>query len=315
MNLLYIIIPIVATLIVYFGEIATKYKSITTGYVLITGASTGIGRHAAEFIASKHPNITILAGVRKESDADSIRSVNLPNLKPIIVDVAQHDSCVRAFDEIKNLVTTTGIPFVGLVNNAGISFKMPVEYQEVSEAKRLFDTNFFGMVEMTQMALPLLRESNGRIVMVSSVAGLVARPYTSIYSGSKYAMEGFSDALRREIAHMGISVSVVEPAFVKTEILKTSANSYEASNSKLTDEQRSLYDFFDAKYRERYAKNFNLGDDPIVTSKVIRHALLANAPLTRYVVANAGGLPGFVVGWIVWLFPDRITDMIVAAMQ
>jgi len=86
-----------------------------------------------------------------------------------------------------------------VVNNAGISRTSPAEYHLVQDAKQVFDTNFFGVLDLVQLTIPLLRDSKGRIIMVSSLAGLIGRPLTSIYTASKFALEGLSDCLRREM--------------------------------------------------------------------------------------------------------------------
>src|SRR5688500_729107 len=123
MNFFLLCIPVLIISAVLFSERLT-YRTHETGLILITGASTGIGRHAAEHLASKH-KFTVLAGVRKDSDAADIVKMNIPNLKPILIDVANHDSCVSAVDTIKAMMTESGLPFVALVNNAGVSSKMP----------------------------------------------------------------------------------------------------------------------------------------------------------------------------------------------
>ncbi len=314
MNWFLVTIPITLVAFAIFFCEQIRYKSHETGIVLITGASTGIGRHAAEFLANNH-KYTVLAGVRKESDAQDILNMNIANLKPLIVDVTKHDSCVAAIDNIKELMKETSLPFVALVNNAGVSSKMPVEFYDMKDARSLFDANVFGLIEMTQLSLPLLRQSQGRIIMISSVAGLIARSYSSMYTASKFAVEGFSDSLRREVAHMGISVSIVQPAFVKTPIFKTAADKKVVAVATLSEEQKSLYaDFFSPSYQEKYDKIFEKADLPDVTTEVIVHAIASKSPKTRYLVANANGIPAKVVGWMEWLLDDRLMDRAMGSM-
>jgi short-subunit dehydrogenase len=171
--------------------------------VLITGASTGIGRHAAEHLARTHQDLIILAGVRKDSDAANIREMKIANLIPIIVDVNKADSCIHCLEEITSMSRSRQIPFVGLVNNAGIGRNIPAEYHPIEDAKRLFETNVFGVIHMTQLFIPLLRASKGRIVTVSSIAGLVGAPLRTVYCGM-YCMH---------IARIYIYISVLYSSF------------------------------------------------------------------------------------------------------
>lgn len=146
------------------------------GIVLITGASTGIGRHAGEYLAN-HTGYTVLLGVRKIEDAEEIAAQNKPNLIPIILDVTSHESINDAVTEIKKKMEDKKLPFVALVNNAGISRRAPFELHDLDDIKFVFNTNLFGTIDLTQILFPLLRESKGRIVMVSSVSGKVGNLY------------------------------------------------------------------------------------------------------------------------------------------
>ena len=196
----YIIIPLLTPQYIVHNE----------GIVLITGASTGIGNHAAIDIANK-TNLTVLAGVRKEKDVELIKQLNIKNLRPIIIDVTSHESNVNALKEIQTIMKEENLKFIGLINNAGISRSIPVEFHTIDDVKYLFETNLFGVLDLCQLYLPLLRQSKGRIIQISSIAGLVTPTMSGIYSASKKALEALSDGLRREVREQEISVSVVNP--------------------------------------------------------------------------------------------------------
>jgi short-subunit dehydrogenase len=196
----YIIIPLLTPQYIVHNE----------GIVLITGASTGIGNHAAIDIANK-TNLTVLAGVRKEKDVETIKQLNIKNLRPIIIDVTSHESNVNALKEIQTIMKEENLKFIGLINNAGISRSIPVEFHTIDDVKYLFETNLFGVLDLCQLYLPLLRQSKGRIIQISSIAGLVTPTMSGIYSASKKALEALSDGLRREVREQEISVSVVNP--------------------------------------------------------------------------------------------------------
>ncbi len=276
------------------------------GIILVTGASTGIGRDAAEYL-SKNTGFLVLAGVRKESDYQNILETNKQML-PFMVDVASHESCVNAVTKIQELTEKYNLPFVGLVNNAGIGGNFsPLEYQDMEFARTLFDTNVFGLLDLTQQALPLLRASHGRVVMISSLSGIFAIPLSGIYSASKFALEALSDTLRRELIVHNVSVSVVEPGYVKTAIIKTSLKSVQPQSA----EMLALYPNAAISKREGMAVMMDSMPGPeVTTTPAIVHALTSAYPKTRYPVAQASGLQAKVLTWVSWVLSDRIKDMI-----
>jgi len=182
---------------------------------VITGTSSGIGEDAAKFFANK--GWTVFAGVRKEADAERLRNCD-PNIKPLILDVTDQKQVDKAFEEVRVAVGSDGLD--ALVNNAGFSYMGPVEILPLSKVQKQFDVNVFGVIRVTQAALPLLRIGPpGRIVNVSSVASEAPGPLTGFYSGSKAALDCISESLRRELADWGIKVSVLKPGPVDTKTM------------------------------------------------------------------------------------------------
>jgi short-subunit dehydrogenase len=179
--------------IVHFG-LQKEYVVNNSGLILISGASTGIGRHAAESLAKE--GYVVLAGVRKESDYNDISNWNSKDNKgfmiPVKFDVSDHESIVNAIHIVKSEMTKRNLPLVAVVNNAGIGRNTVLEYHSIADAKNLFDINVFGLIDLTQMTLPLLRLSNGRIINVGSVAGFFTLPENGIYSSSKFAVEALT---------------------------------------------------------------------------------------------------------------------------
>ena len=176
------------------------------------------------------------------------------------------------------------------------------EFHDVEDAKRIFDTNFFGMMDLNQLTLPLLRESHGRVIMVSSLVGLVGNPKGSVYSASKFAMEGFSDSLRREVKHFDISVSVIEPAVVNTEFHQKvqSASPYNEHN---VEKAVGLYPMFhDATYKQKRHQQLTKGSNCSVATDAIVHAITSRTPNTRYTVANINGTPATFIAYSIGSF-------------
>lgn len=170
--------------------------------VLITGCSTGFGRGAAVEL-TKRGHEVIATARRLEVLEDLDVAARLP------LDVDSDESVAQA-------VAAAG-RVDALVNNAGFGVVGPVERLPIREGKRLFETNFFGPLRMIQAVLPQMRErGSGTIVNVTSLAGRVAPPLDGFYSGSKFALEGLTEALRYEVGHFGIKVALVEPGFFET---------------------------------------------------------------------------------------------------
>lgn len=183
-----ILISIISCLF-FFIYPRKKFIVHKKGIILITGASTGIGRHAAEYLANKYSTYLILAGVRKISDANEIKAMNIKNFEPFMIDITDHESCVNAIANLKEIMKKNNLPFIALVNNAGIAQFSPIEFHRIDSIRKMFDTNLFGAIDLVQLTLPLLRESKGRIINISSMAGVIALPTNGGYSSSKFALE------------------------------------------------------------------------------------------------------------------------------
>jgi short-subunit dehydrogenase len=293
--------------VVFYGEQKT-FIVHKEGIVLITGASTGIGRHAAEYIADNF-NYLVLAGVRKESDALNIDGLKKNNLKSLIIDVSSHDSCLSAIAQVKEIMSERKLPFVALVNNAGVSRYAPIEFQDLDDARTLFNTNFFGALDLAQLTLPMLRESKGRLIQISSMAGFITPTFSGLYSSSKFAMEAMSDALRREVSDLGVSVSVIQPGYVNTPIVTSSKIATGDFISSKWQEIQQIYPKVQSRESAEARMEAAVGPDTSTTPAIV-DALTAASPRARYRVAGALGLSADVVSWLVWAMTDRLRDLL-----
>lgn len=163
-------VPIFGSILIHFLS-QREYPVHENGIILISGASTGIGNHAAQYLASH--GYTVFAGVRKEKDVQAIRQLNLPRLFPILLDVTKSETCLQAVHNIQQYARDNQLPIIALVNNAGVSRKFPAEIHDITDIRRVFETNFFGMIQLTQLFIPILRQTHGRILMISSISGFV----------------------------------------------------------------------------------------------------------------------------------------------
>jgi len=192
--------------------------------ILITGASTGIGYDLVKIFVQE--GYQIYGSVRKQEDADRLADEFHPNFKPLIFDVTDHEAIKRAAESLGQEVGDVGLG--GLINNAGIAVAGPFIDLKIEEFRHQFEVNVFGVIAVTKAFLPLLgaRKNHasvrGKIVQISSVSGRMGMPFVSAYVGSKYALEGISESLRKELLFYGIDVVLIEPGPIKTPIWKKS---------------------------------------------------------------------------------------------
>jgi NADP-dependent 3-hydroxy acid dehydrogenase YdfG len=184
--------------------------------VLITGCSTGIGRATAERLAKR--GLTVYATARRLESIEDLKAAGCRTLALDVTDEQSMRAGVAAVEEAEGSVGA-------LVNNAGYSQSGAVETIPMDELRRQFETNVFGLVRMSQLVLPGMREQGwGKIVNVSSMGGKLVFPGGGFYHATKYAVEAISDALRFEVAGFGVDVAIIEPGLIRTEFGETAAH-------------------------------------------------------------------------------------------
>jgi len=192
--------------------------------IVITGASTGIGYDMVKVFLKN--GYAVYGSVRKQEDADRLVEDFGSNFSPLIFDVTDHDAIDLTARQLESKIGSEGL--AGLVNNAGIAVAGPFIDLKMEEFQYQFEVNVFGMIKVTQAFLPLLgaRENHpvlpGKIIQISSISGRMGMPFVSPYVGSKHALEGITDSLRRELLLYGIDVVLIEPGPIKTPIWKKS---------------------------------------------------------------------------------------------
>ena len=246
--------------------------------VLITGASTGIGRHATEALAAE--GYFVYAGARKQKDLDALNAI--PNVQAIRLDVTIQEEVDAAVETIRK----GGRGLHGLVNNAGVAAGGPLIEQDESDIRWLFDVNVFGVFKVTQAFAPLIIESKGRITTIGSISGIGTWVGGGDYTMSKHAIEAFSDTLALEMARFDVKASVIQPGNYKSDITKTVL----AREGDLTEEQKNSPYYEDVYKNDSGAptdrSNFKEPED---VTAAIRHALFDPNPKPRYMVVPDRG--------------------------
>ena len=263
--------------------------------VLITGCSTGIGRATAELLARN--GHTVYATARR---LESVADLAQQGCTPLALDVCDEASMQAAVAAVERAHGAVGV----LVNNAGYGSEGPTEEVPMTEVRRQFETNVFGLLRLTQLVLPAMRRQRwGKIINLSSMGGRMTLPGGGIYHATKYAVEALSDALRFEVRGFGVDVIVIEPGAIKTEFGNTAiarvdalggSPDYDAFRTVLKQQIRGAY--------EGPMAAFAVG--PEAVAAVIEKAITARRPRTRYVITLGAHV---LMGLRRWL-PDRVFD-------
>lgn len=283
--------------------------SASRGAVVISGASTGIGRACALRLAGR--GFRVFAGVRRETDGASLCADGGPGIEPIALDVTELGPIVDAARKVEAALGGAGL--AGLVNNAGIAVAGMLEFLPLPDLRRQLEVNVTGLVAVTQAFLPLLRRQagpggrGGRVVNVGSSSGYLAAPLVGAYAASKFAVEGLSDALRMELRSQRIFVSIVQPGAIETPIWEKSNRDAEARLEALPDEAKRLYGPLIAAVRESLGKRTGAAIPADAVAASVEHALTARRPRTRYRVGTDAKLQLALAR----LLPDRLRDAVV----
>lgn len=270
--------------------------------VIVTGASSGIGAATARELALR--GFHVLAGVRRDQDADAIRG---PRIEPLILDITNSDHIQALADRVHD--DAQGRIVRALVNNAGIGCNAPFEVFSLDEWRGLFEVNFFGHIAITQRLLPALIRSKGRVINISSVGGKVAMATYGPYAGTKFALEAVSDSLRREIAPFGVEVVVIEPGAVKTKIAGQAIAKAHQVALNMTPEQSQRYGRLLQAITAQAAWETDRGTSAHDAAKVIATAVTARKPRTRYSVGRGAAIGTLLAR----ILPDRTLDRLLAA--
>lgn len=279
-------------------------ESARRRHVLITGASSGIGRVAALRLDAE--GVTLHAGVRKQDDAASLRDEASDRLNPVFLDVTDQDSVSAARDEVTAKCEDGGLH--GLVNNAGISVPGPLEFLPLEDLRKQLEVNVTGQIAVTQAFLPHLRRAAGRIVNVGSIGGRAATPFLGAYNASKFALEAITDALRMELRPWDIGVSIIEPGAVDTPMWEKGFEKADEIEASIPDEGRRLYgDALDG-LRDAARKMASGAVSPDRVVDAISHALFSKRPKTRYLVGGEARIRAALAK----LAPDRVQDALIS---
>jgi NAD(P)-dependent dehydrogenase (short-subunit alcohol dehydrogenase family) len=264
--------------------------------VLLTGASRGIGR--ATTLRLARAGWTVYATVRSAADGEAlVLEAAGAAVHPLQLEVTS-DEQVAALDE--------ALParLDAIVNNAGIVVSGPLETLSAADLREQFDVNVVGAVALTNLVLPRLRASRGRIVFVSSLSGVISTPMTGAYNASKFALEAIADAWRLELRPWGIKVILVEPAMTDTDLWRKAPETLEAEAAEMSAEHRELYAEHLDGMRKTVPRMQKMAKPVDTVAAAIEKALTAARPRARYPVGADVRVQAALSG----VTPDRVKD-------
>lgn len=248
-------------------------------WILVTGASTGIGRKTAEYLAKN--GYSVYACARKEKDLEALGKIE--HVTPIRLDVTVDAEIAAAVE----FVEKQGTGLYGLVNNAGITKGGPLPVLPDGYLEYLFDTNFFGMHKVTKAFFPMVNKANGRIVLMGSVMGFIGYPLVGPYCCAKYAIEAYADCLRRELFLTNTKVSLIQPGYVKSELWEKSTNEFGETVELLeTGLWKPYKDIHITFFKMFLADAEKYGIDSEKVAKCVFKAVSKRFPRTRYLVSE-----------------------------
>ena len=278
----------------------------SAGSVVITGASTGIGEACA--LRLDKLGWRVFAGVRKEADAERLKKEGSERLTPVLIDVTDEGSIMKAEETVRVAVGEAGL--AGLVNNAGVGIHGPLEFLPIEDLRRQLEVNTIGQIAVTQAFLPLIRKGRGRIVNIGSIGGKMATPFLGPYAASKFAMEALTDSLRQELRPWDIHVAIVEPGSIATPIWDKGQAGADEMEQKLPEEAMKLYGTAVDAMRTAARRFEKAGIPPDRVAQAVAQALTSRRPRTRYVV----GFDATIQRVLAAVVPDRMRDGLTARM-
>ena len=269
--------------------------------ILITGVSSGIGRVTCENLLEK--GFIVFGSARKISSIKDLARKYGSNFIPLIFDITDKKAVMIAVKKVKNRLKNKNLDC--LINNAGIVVGGPSILLQTEEFRKQFEVNFFGIITLTNALIKILggdlkNPHKGKIINISSVSGKRALPFLAPYAASKFALEGYSDSLRRELMMYGIDVILIQPGPVKTPIwnkILSKKNNY----FKISDYKNKLQIF-----RKISIDNKKSGIDSKVISNCIYKIIQSKKPKTRYLITR-----NYINYFLSRIIPDRILDRII----
>lgn len=274
----------------------------TAKAVLVTGASSGIGRATVRRLDAR--GYRVFAGVRREEDRATLLREGSSRMTPLFLDVTDPTMVRDAAAELERAVGDAGL--YALVNNAGVVVAAPLEFVPLEDVRQQFEVHVTGPLAVLQALLPSLRRAGGRVVNVGSNSGTVSTPFTGPYNASKAALRAMTDALRLELAPWGIAVSIIEPGTVHTPMWREALSGIQRLEQRLPARATALYGPVFTRMRS-FIEGAR-GVPPETVAATIEAAIGARRPRPYYPVGADARLR-----LVLERLPTRMRDFLIAS--
>jgi NAD(P)-dependent dehydrogenase (short-subunit alcohol dehydrogenase family) len=271
--------------------------------IVVTGASSGIGRATALRLARS--GWRVFATVRARKDADALENAAPDHIRAVSMDVTDRDSIDAAALNVQNQLGGRGLD--ALFNNAGMGVTAPVEFTTPDLLRKIFDVNLFGQIATIQAFLPLIRKGAGRIINNGSIGDHLTPPFGGALSASKAAFASMTAALRLELRPQGIHVCLIEPGAINTPAVGKTLGGVDAQIAALPPVAADLYGAFMKQMATTFEKTERGGSSPEVVAAVVERALTDRYPRTRYLA----GKDSRKLATLAWLLPEKLLDLAV----
>ncbi|KHT64986.1 oxidoreductase [Photobacterium gaetbulicola] len=264
--------------------------------ILITGCSSGIGYYCAK--ALHQQGHQVIASCRRQSDVDRLNQEGLPCVQ---IDMDDETSIEQGFVAA---LAITGGSLDMLFNNAAYGQPGALEDLPTHALRQQFESNLFGWHHLTRLVIPLmLAQGRGKIVQNSSVLGLVAMKYRGAYNASKFALEGYTDTLRLELANTPIKVSLIEPGPIESQFRANAKAKFEQYiDMQRSRHQTSYQNTLDRLGKDSPSSKFTLGPEAVL--KPLLSIMASDEPKARYYVTQ----PTYIFGFLRRILPTRRLD-------
>jgi NAD(P)-dependent dehydrogenase (short-subunit alcohol dehydrogenase family) len=251
--------------------------------VLVTGASSGIGRATALHLAAQ--GMRVFVACRRLADAEAL-ALEVPSSRIVAVemDVTRPETIALARAAVEGALGSGGLD--GLINNAGVGFSAPMEIVSIARVRDAFEVNLFGQIEVIQAFLPLLRSGHGRIVNLGSVGAHITIPFGGVLCGTKAAFTSFNDALRLELYSSGIRVILIEPGSINTPAVEKTLGGVDDAIAAWPAAAAERYGGMFRSFTKSAMARESAGSPPDIVAQAIHHALTSDRPKARYPVGK-----------------------------
>ncbi|KAK7111478.1 D-beta-hydroxybutyrate dehydrogenase, mitochondrial-like [Littorina saxatilis] len=286
----------------YYGYTKARRKAAGTlplddKTVLITGCDTGIGHALAKYLHERGCHVIATVFRPEGQGATALRDVKSERMTVLPLDVSSDDSVAECLRHVKGICANSGL--WGVVNNAGHNFVGDVELTTMRQYLLVANINIYGMVKTTRAFLPLLRQTRGRIVNVTSIKGQISRPLNAAYNITKYGGETFSEITRMEMRQFGVKVSIIEPGHfggvtgcINKDGIARIRREFDEMWAEASDEVKEVFsrDHFDKIMSEIEADAGRSHPTLTPVVKAISDALFSGDPDYRYIVDGSNQL-------------------------